>query len=144
MIEHISYRGGAAMLGECFRVLKPGGTIRLATPDLRFLLDLLDGPPTKRQRDYIDWAAQFLAPGQPATPVAVVNNFLHAWGHKFIYDRQTLTDLLQSRGFTRVISREVDQSDHADLAAIDRPARIPADFYALETMTLEAVKPIAR
>src|SRR4051794_25593456 len=25
MIEHVPYRGGAAMLGECFRILKPGG-----------------------------------------------------------------------------------------------------------------------
>ena len=29
MIEHIGYEAGFFMLGECFRVLRPGGTIRI-------------------------------------------------------------------------------------------------------------------
>src|SRR5262245_5010551 len=40
LIEHISWNDGAAMLRECHRVLKPGGIIRIATPDLAVLLDL--------------------------------------------------------------------------------------------------------
>ena len=34
MIEHIAYKHGLHMLGEAFRVLKPGGKIRIATPDI--------------------------------------------------------------------------------------------------------------
>src|SRR5438477_50522 len=34
VIEHIPYPQGLSMLKECFRVIKPGGTIRIATPNL--------------------------------------------------------------------------------------------------------------
>jgi predicted SAM-dependent methyltransferase len=40
MIEHISRSAGLFMLRECWRVLKPGGTIRVATPDLAVVLGL--------------------------------------------------------------------------------------------------------
>jgi predicted SAM-dependent methyltransferase len=38
MIEHVSHDDGAKMLAECHRVLKPGGHIRITTPDLAFLV----------------------------------------------------------------------------------------------------------
>src|SRR6185369_4266618 len=34
MLEHISYSSGAALVREIFRVLRPGGIFRVATPDL--------------------------------------------------------------------------------------------------------------
>ena len=40
MIEHVEYEAAQVMLRECFRVLKPGGRVRFATPDLRVLLAL--------------------------------------------------------------------------------------------------------
>lgn len=33
-IEHLSQTDGIGFLRECRRILKPGGTIRIATPDL--------------------------------------------------------------------------------------------------------------
>ena len=33
MIEHVEYEAAQVMLQECFRVLKPGGRVRIATPD---------------------------------------------------------------------------------------------------------------
>ena len=41
MIEHIDYFDGRKMLQECSRVLKPGGKIRIATPDLKKYLSLI-------------------------------------------------------------------------------------------------------
>ena len=38
MIEHIEYRAAQVMLQECLRVLKSGGRVRIATPDLQVLL----------------------------------------------------------------------------------------------------------
>src|SRR5215216_3456181 len=43
MIEHIPFKDGTSMLKECFRVLQPGGKIRIATPDFRFLVNLYVG-----------------------------------------------------------------------------------------------------
>ena len=35
LIEHIDYDDASAMLRECYRVLKPGGRVRIATINLR-------------------------------------------------------------------------------------------------------------
>ena len=40
MIEHVSFRSAERALAESFRVLVPGGKIRVSTPDLAFLIDL--------------------------------------------------------------------------------------------------------
>jgi SAM-dependent methyltransferase len=40
MIEHIPYPQGFSMLSECYRILREGGTIRITTPNLAFLIDL--------------------------------------------------------------------------------------------------------
>ena len=44
LIEHVDKDRGSALLRECFRILKPGGTMRVATPDLDWLsAGILDG-----------------------------------------------------------------------------------------------------
>jgi ubiquinone/menaquinone biosynthesis C-methylase UbiE len=50
MIEHIPYVGGRAMLEESYRVLKPGGTLRIATPDARFFYSASTGKIAARLR----------------------------------------------------------------------------------------------
>src|SRR5208283_4749032 len=40
MIEHIGYQQGLNMLTEICRVLKPGGRVRISTPDLSFYVNL--------------------------------------------------------------------------------------------------------
>lgn len=53
MIEHISYTDARTMISECFRVLKPGGVLRLSTPDFRFLIRLYTQPDTGVHRNYV-------------------------------------------------------------------------------------------
>jgi len=37
VLEHFSKSNGAAFIQECFRVLKPGGVLRVVVPDLEAL-----------------------------------------------------------------------------------------------------------
>src|SRR5215469_10161197 len=62
MIEHIDYQAAQFMLRECFRVLKPGGRVRFATPDLRVILALHSREKTDAQKSYIEWAITRLMP----------------------------------------------------------------------------------
>src|SRR5690348_4800131 len=41
-IEHLTLEQADSMLAECHRVLKPGGKVRIATPDLHWVTGLLD------------------------------------------------------------------------------------------------------
>jgi predicted SAM-dependent methyltransferase len=68
-----------AMLRECFRVLKRGGRIRVATPDLCVLLGLYLKEKTDLQRHYINWAiVNFMPEIETCKDVFVINNFFRA------------------------------------------------------------------
>lgn len=131
------------MLSECFRVLAPGGKIRLATPNMRFLLGLYGPDKSELQRAYISWSVESFSP-DAITPEAifVINHFFRGWGHQFIYDPETLTDLLRVTGFTRIRQYPSGYSDDPNLRGIERHGQvIPEDFNQLETFVLEGSKP---
>jgi predicted SAM-dependent methyltransferase len=52
-IEHLDSWDGLRFVQECYRVLKPGGTLRISTPDLRFLIELFTENKTELQQRYI-------------------------------------------------------------------------------------------
>lgn len=142
LIEHVDRAAGASLLRECRRVLRPGGALRIATPDLRFLARLSSGALNERERRYVQWAGETFLGDAAATPAMVVNNFFHAWGHRFIYDEETLRASLATAGFTSIRRQAVGESDDPVLSNLEAHGRsIPPGFNELETMVLEAVTP---
>ena len=71
MLEHLSEQQARVALHECYRYLRPGGLFRIAVPD-------------GYRRD-----AAYVAEASPPND-----------GHQVLYNVDTLTDLLQSVGFT--------------------------------------------
>jgi predicted SAM-dependent methyltransferase len=142
-IEHISYRDGIGCLKECFRVLQKGGKIRIATPNLAFLIALYRADKNDCQRRYLDWSMATFGLGLQVPPEAfTINNFFRNWGHEFIYDCQTLTTALASAGFTNVREMEVLKSEDPVFRGLEAHGRvIPAEFNQLETIVVEAAKP---
>ena len=127
------------MLKECYRVLKPGGVMRVATPDLRFLLGLYQEPEQSLHKRYIEYSAE--RGNIPPTAVFVINRFHTAWGHQIVYDKATLSDLLEQNGFKNIRSCEVSQSEHPALNGVEGHFKsLPAEYNQLETMVLEASK----
>ena len=144
LIEHFSLSMGLAMLEECFRVLKPGGKIRITTPDLRFLIDICREDKSAIEREYVDWVVKRSSPPSRFRSVPseafVVNTFMRSWGHRFIYDERTLSLALASTGFSDVTRCELNASDDEALRGIENASRLPRGYLALESMTLEATK----
>ena len=142
MIEHIEYPEGRAMLRECFRVLRPGGWLRIATPDLRFLIELYAPQKNDLQRRYIAWATRtFISDIGKEEDVFVINNFFRAWGHQFIYDFKALSGVMTEVGFERVQARKVAESDDPELRGLEsHGASIPEEFNRLETLVVEGMK----
>jgi predicted SAM-dependent methyltransferase len=141
MIEHVPHEGGRSMLNECFRVMKCGGRIRITTPDIHFLVQLLRPALSDVERRYVEWAHRsFIGAGEPSA-VAVVNHFVRSWGHLFIYDRPTLERDLREAGFTKTEWLPLNESSDENLRGLEHTARMPEGLLELESMTCEGVKP---
>lgn len=137
-IEHIPYWSGQNMLQESFRILKPGGRIRISCPDFQFLINLYLNP-TDLSKQYMkdtkpDWAPY-------ADSIFTINNFVRDWGHQFIYDESALTILLLAAGFVNVTKHMVSKSNDEHFQNLEANWRMTPGYLQLETMTLEAEKP---
>ena len=140
LIEHVTYKDGIAMLRECRRVLRPGGAIRISTPDLAFLVSLYQENKTGLQRDYVSWAWSAFVRDGPCNDAMVINNFVRDWGHRFIYDEKTLRHALRETGFADVRRAQLNESADPELRDLENERRMPEGFLRLESFTLEAVR----
>lgn len=141
MIEHISYERGNYMLKECFRILKPGGVIRIVTPSIEFLCRMFQGYLSPIEKEYVDWAQRQMTPNAPASlPSFVFNTFVRSWGHTFIYDRPTLKLTMQDAGFCQVNEQKISISGFEFLNGLEAVHRMPPGFLELESMIFEGCK----
>ena len=143
-IEHVELEQAFAMLEECFRVLKPGGTIRVATPSLEAMVALCTAEPDELQRHYLRTVGDMYYPGLGLYEGALlVNNMFRNWGHRFIYDRRTLRAGLERAGFVDVTFHEVGESPDPELRGIERHGNALGDerLNRVETMVAQARRP---
>jgi predicted SAM-dependent methyltransferase len=145
MIEHLPYKSACSMLEECHRILKPGGRIRIATPDLVQLVRMYDDrdDPDPSQAHYIDWIARTFIGRDRARAIFVLNNAFRAWGHQFLFDEETLTAAILGAGFVHVCRRAVGESDDPHLRDLESHGSLMANDAAneFETFVLEAERP---
>ena len=142
-IEHLSYRNGLFMLRECFRVLRPWGRIRIATPDLTTIAGLAASELNDDERGYVRWAIQTFVPDAPSElPAFAINNAFRNWGHRFLYDEATLSHALRCAGFTDIRRHQVGESDDERLQGLESHGVANGDeaMIRFETMVLEAAR----
>lgn len=121
VIEHLSFDEGLFMLKECHRVLKNGGKIRIATPDLSVFLGLGNDSLSASQKKYINWIKKrFLLNISSNINIHVINNLFYNWGHKFIYNGPTLVNSLKKTGFHKIVRCQVGKSLDPNLNNIEQ------------------------
>jgi predicted SAM-dependent methyltransferase len=141
MIEHIPFDDGRHMLEECNRILKPGGIIRIVTPSVGFLARVMSSDRGMLEDSYRNWSVATWVPEAPkVTNAFFLNNFVRAWGHAFIYDRETLELSLSLAGYGQIVRCELNNSDHPVLRDLANVKKIPPGFLDLESMVVEATK----
>ena len=150
MIEHVPFSPGRRMIAECYRVLKPGGRIRIATPNLEQIVGLRTAIPSAEQRQYVSWAIANHVLGALETdrredlyrPAYVINNFFWDFGHYFVYDLETLVATLSAAGFLDAVVCAPGESTIHDLCGLEsHGALIGEEYNRFETMVVEARKP---
>ena len=143
VIEHLEFEEATLMLRESHRILRVGGRIRIATPDLAQIIALYTQPTARAQQDYIRWIMDSFRPQvRENYPAHVINQSFHGWRHKFIYDEATLRQALQEAGFSTIERVEPGQSADEHLRGIEQHGDYVGSDMAMryETMVLEAVK----
>lgn len=124
MIEHVEYEAAQSMLRECFRVLRPGGRVRFATPDLGVVLGLHHAETTSSAGRFVEsQARQFLPYVKEGKDVFVINHMFRAWGHCFLYDQQTLYRALHTAGFREIRFYSQGESEDPVLRNIESHGR---------------------
>jgi predicted SAM-dependent methyltransferase len=145
LIEHITEPEARGTVAQCFRVLGPGGRVRIATPDLAAIVRLYAEPLGEIERQYIDWVMErFLPPRESGNRRCyVVNQMFHGHGHRFIYDEETLRGLLADAGFVEIERRGLGESLDPALRGVEGHGRAIGneDANRLETMVIEGVRP---
>ena len=144
VIEHVEFEQGAFMLRESFRILKSGGRIRIATPDLAKIIALYSHPQGEAQAQYIRWIMDTFRPQIGAyNPAHAINQSFHGWRHFFIYDQPTMQQAFEDAGFVDVTLMPTKHSDDPHLDGIEQHGQYVGseDAMLYETMVFEGRKP---
>lgn len=150
-IEHITPAEAIDWLAEMRRLLKPGGYLRLSTPDLRrYAEGYLDEGGTffaEHRRQLNLMLARLLRtrprslraylPGEDDIPdrrAFIFNQIflLPTWGHKWIYDLDELRHAARRAGFSgdAVVERAFGEGTDPVVVALDAPAHLDESLYA--------------
>lgn len=81
VIEHVSREHAKHLLLECYRILMPGGRIRLTTPSLDFFCSAFSDSQITE---------------------GAVNDIFYHHGHLHIYSENSLSEILVAAGFTSI------------------------------------------
>jgi len=133
-IEHISLNEAIVWLAEIHRLLKPGGLVRITTPNLatfvRAYMDPHD-PFHQANRDDLAGTRRFRDTEVPDRPGWMVNYIFYGWRHRWVYDFGEMRHALVSAGFDPelVVERGFGAGAVAEVAALDLPNRAHQSLY---------------
>lgn len=129
-LEHLDRHHGQRLMAECYRILKPGGILRIVVPDLRhFILQYQAG---EFSADYfVERLGVLYLPS---------NNRIKTWlapfyqyPHRCMYDADTLINSLSQQGFKAELKHGFD-SAILDIHSIELADRVQ------HALVVEAVK----
>jgi predicted SAM-dependent methyltransferase len=87
-LEHLRIDDAVNFLAECHRILRPGGWLRLSTPNL----------------DWV-WLTHYRTDADPdwkERQAIIANRAFHGWRHRFLWNRELLGRALSACGFDDV------------------------------------------
>jgi predicted SAM-dependent methyltransferase len=115
-LEHLTWDEGLQAVKEFMRVLKPGGVLRIAMPDLgRSVSIYQDENWKKNNNEYFEkYGLTFIE-----TRAQNLNIDFRSWGHKHLYDFEELERLLKEAGCDTIRKCLFRESLHEELRGLE-------------------------
>lgn len=113
--EHLTVEEGQTAMKDLMRVLKPGGVMRIAMPDLDLAVKAYVDKDWKGNKEFLERFGL----GFVKTRAELLNMNFSWWGHKWLYDWEELERRLNDAGFTKVARCEWGKSEHAELCDLE-------------------------
>jgi len=110
-IEHLTPDESMALLRACRKSLSVDGVLRLSTPNLDWVMETHYLP------------EKWQSASDAVKHCYGLNKAFHGWGHKFLFNRQTLEEFLTDAGFGKVEFFEYGESNTAALRSLERHER---------------------
>ncbi len=110
-VEHLTPDQSMALLRACRRSLADDGILRLSTPNLDWVLETHYRPQ--------DWRS----PTAAVDECFALNKGFHGWGHRFLFNHQTLEAFLLAAGFAKVAFFAYGVSTTPELTGLERHER---------------------
>ena len=133
-LEHFPLEGVEDILCECWRVLTPGGTIRIVVPDGELYLTRYVDKKRGQAAAPLPYAESDVYEGL-YSPIMSVNRIFNGSGHQFIFDFDSLALLLARTGFVNITNERFRSGRDAQLLQ-------DSESRAIESMYVEASKPV--
>jgi predicted SAM-dependent methyltransferase len=131
-IEHLSCHQAIGFFEEAFRVLSPGGVLRVVVPSVEQIANTAD-------QAYFDFTKKF---GGDGTLKGALKAILFSHGHQMAWTASVMSNLLRYAGFEAVEQCQVGISRHSALRGVEGHGRVIGDkFNRIESMCFEATKP---
>jgi len=116
-IEHLDNNQGIQLIKNCFNSLIDGGVCRVATFDLDILVDTC-------RSDNKDWAIDYCVDdlkllGHVKTRGQLLNDTFYNWEHKYVYNKEDLSNVFEMSGFKNIKYCQINESDHPDLKNLE-------------------------
>lgn len=133
-IEHTAPGDAWNFLTECLRILKPGGVLRLAFPDIEKMASGL--------KDGDEYCLAVKAGGHgDGSKRGAIRAALQCHGHKAAWSEALLGKVMLAAGFSSVRSERYGESAHPDLVDVENHWRVVGKNVAkAETGIQEATK----
>lgn len=131
VLEHLEHADAENALSEMYRMLEPGGRLRLGVPDAEiYMKHYIEG-----HRDFFEKLKRLGgATTDLQTPIIVINQMFRMGGHhRFAWDFETLANAVAKAGFGEIRRCSSGESSRPDLC-LDDPE------HAFETLYVEATK----
>jgi predicted SAM-dependent methyltransferase len=112
--EHLTVEEGQVAMKDLMRVLKPGGVMRIAMPDLEWVVDNYLHLDIKKDKTLKTFKLDFVK-----TKAERLNMSFRWWGHQWLYDWEELVRRINEAGFDKVKRCRWGKSSHPDLRNLE-------------------------